>query len=144
MSASTSPSASTYMISSQFSTSYHATSSDEEEIASLPSDTSSESDFLSEYENSDAEEQWRESLQQLELLLTMVLVPFIGKYAGRRCAYWGRCCFSLIRRLYHFAYSYISPKLGWTKFMEWKYPVEVVITNKVAFRTAGVVGAATL
>jgi hypothetical protein len=83
-----SPSASTYMISSQFNTSYHHTSS-EDEIASLPSETSTESDLLSDYEDSDAEEQWRESLQQLELLLTMVLVPFIGKYAGRKCAYWG-------------------------------------------------------
>ncbi|KUL88271.1 hypothetical protein ZTR_04893 [Talaromyces verruculosus] len=116
-----SPSASTYMISSQFNTSYHHTSSDEDEIASLPSETSTESDLLSDYEDSDAEEQWRESLQQLELLLTMVLVPFIGKYAGRKCAYW-----------------------GWTKFMEWKYPVEAVITNKAAFRTAGIIGAATL
>ncbi|RAO72215.1 uncharacterized protein BHQ10_008227 [Talaromyces amestolkiae] len=116
-----SPSASTYMISSQFNTSYHHTSSDEDEIASLPSETSTESDFLSDYQDSDAEEQWRESLQQLELLLTMVLVPFIGKYAGRKCAYW-----------------------GWTKFMEWKYPVEVVVTNKAAFRAAGIIGAATL
>lgn len=84
-----SPSASTYMISSQFNTSYDHTSSEEDEIASLPSETSTESDLLSDYEDSDAEEQWRESLQQLELLLTMVLVPFIGKYAGRKCAYWG-------------------------------------------------------
>ncbi|EED12364.1 conserved hypothetical protein [Talaromyces stipitatus ATCC 10500] len=118
---STSPSASAYMIPSRFNISYHSTSSDDDEIASLPSETSSESDLLSDYEDSDAEEQWRESLQQLELLLTMVLVPVIGKYAGRRCAYW-----------------------GWTKFMEWKYPVEAVITNKAAFRTAGIIGAATL
>ncbi|EEA19034.1 hypothetical protein TMatcc_010422 [Talaromyces marneffei ATCC 18224] len=116
-----SPSASTYMISSQFNTSYHHTSSDEDEITSLPSETSTESDFLSDYQDSDAEEQWRESLEQLELLLTMVLVPFIGKYAGRKCAYW-----------------------GWAKFMEWQYPVEAVITNKAAFRSAGIIGAATL
>lgn len=32
---------------------------------------------------------------------------------------------------------------GWAKLMEWKYPsVEVVVTNKKLFRTAGVVGAA--
>jgi hypothetical protein len=42
---------------------------------------------LSEY-SSDAEAEWQESIEQLELLLTMVLVPFIGKYLGRRCAYW--------------------------------------------------------
>lgn len=28
-------------------------------------------------------------MQQLELLLTMVLVPYAGKYFGRRAAYWG-------------------------------------------------------
>ncbi|KAH8694016.1 hypothetical protein BGW36DRAFT_384154 [Talaromyces proteolyticus] len=113
-----SPSSSTYMFSSHLH-SYQTTSDDD--IASLPSETSTESDFLSDSDYSDAEEQWRESLQQLELLLTMVLVPFIGKYAGRRCAYW-----------------------GWTKFMEWKYPVEFVTTNKAAFRAAGILGAATL
>jgi hypothetical protein len=31
--------------------------------------------------------------------------------------------------------------VGWTRFMEWKYPVEVVMTNKAAFRGAGVVEA---
>ncbi|OKL56723.1 hypothetical protein UA08_08037 [Talaromyces atroroseus] len=115
-------SSSAYMISSQFNTSTHySLSSDDEEIASLPSETSTESDLLSDYDDSDAEEQWRESLQQLELLLTMVIVPFIGKYAGRRCAYW-----------------------GWAKFMGWKYPIETVITNKAVFRSAGVIGAAAL
>ena len=39
--------------------------------------------------DSDAEAEWQESLQQLELLLSMVLVPFIGKWLGRRCAFWG-------------------------------------------------------
>ena len=38
---------------------------------------------------SDAERQWRESMQQLELLLTMVLIPYLGKVLGRRCAFWG-------------------------------------------------------
>jgi hypothetical protein len=43
-----------------------------------------------EEELSDAEREWHESLQQIELLLTMVLVPYLGKYFGRKCAYWGR------------------------------------------------------
>ncbi|KAI4125023.1 MAG: hypothetical protein LQ347_005509, partial [Umbilicaria vellea] len=70
-------------------------------------------------EESDAEREWKESLQQLELVLTMVLVPFVGKYLGRRCAYW-----------------------GWTKFMEWKYPVEIVVTSRRSFRAAGILEAA--
>ncbi|KAL4810157.1 hypothetical protein BDV18DRAFT_130399 [Aspergillus unguis] len=74
-------------------------------IASLPSESTSASDLdtLSDYSysSSDAEAEWQESIEQLELLLTMVIVPVIGKYLGRRCAYW-----------------------GWTRFMTWKYPIE--------------------
>lgn len=36
----------------------------------------------------------------------------------------------------------VIPSIGWTKFMEWKYPVEVVMTNKAEFRMAGAVAAA--
>lgn len=83
-----SPSASAYMVSSNYNT-YHSYSDDE--VASLPSESTSGSDVgsLSDDDYSDADEEWKESIQQLELLLTMVLVPFIGKYMGRRCAYWG-------------------------------------------------------
>ncbi|PKY08043.1 hypothetical protein P168DRAFT_314171 [Aspergillus campestris IBT 28561] len=96
-----------------------AYSSDEDEIASLPSEstTSSELETLSD-DYSDAEEEWRESIEQLELLLSMVIVPFVGKFLGRKCAYW-----------------------GWTRFMEWKYPVEIIVKNQAAFKGAGVVGA---
>jgi hypothetical protein len=31
---------------------------------------------------------------------------------------------------------------GWAKYMEWNYPVEIVVTNKAAFRAAGAVEAA--
>ncbi|KAI9681574.1 MAG: hypothetical protein M1829_000771 [Trizodia sp. TS-e1964] len=72
----------------------------------------------SEY-GSDAEREWQESIQQLELLLTMVLIPYLGKYFGRKCAYW-----------------------GWAKWMEWRYPVEVTITSKAEFRATGMIGAA--
>lgn len=67
-----------------------AYSSDEDEVASLPSEstTSSELATLSD-DYSDAEEEWRESIEQLELLLSMVIVPFVGKFLGRKCAYWG-------------------------------------------------------
>ena len=66
------------------------------EIDSLPSSpttsTLQNSASYSEAEEegeSDAEREWKESLQQLELLLTMVVVPYVGKYFGRKCAYWG-------------------------------------------------------
>ena len=59
-----------------------------DDVDSLPSSPTSSSADDDEY-LSDAEREWRESLQQMELLLTMVLVPYVGKYFGRKCAYWG-------------------------------------------------------
>ncbi|MCJ1437662.1 hypothetical protein MMC27_007049 [Xylographa pallens] len=99
------------------------TTEDLESVDSLP-DSAESDDIDSEEEDleeSDAEREWKESLQQLELLLTMVVVPYMGKYFGRKCAYW-----------------------GWAKFMEWKYPVEVVITSKKSFRAAGAIEAAAM
>lgn len=62
-------------------------SPDENEVDSLPSsDTTSATDE----DHDDADREWRESLQQLELLLTMVLIPTIGKYFGRKLAFWSK------------------------------------------------------
>lgn len=36
----------------------------------------------------------------------------------------------------------IDVYLGWAKFMEWNYPVEVVVTSKKTFNAAGAVEAA--
>jgi len=63
-------------------------SSSSDEIDSLPSSATNSTADDDEYV-SDAEREWRESLQQIELLLTMVVVPYLGKYFGRKCAYWG-------------------------------------------------------
>ncbi|KAI9810217.1 MAG: hypothetical protein M1826_003693 [Phylliscum demangeonii] len=94
-----------------------------DEFDSLPSssslDNSDDDDDDDDGSASDAEREWRESLQQLELLLTMVLVPYVGKYFGRRCAYW-----------------------GWARWMEWRYPVEVVVTDPAVFKGVGLVEAA--
>lgn len=92
--------------------------SEADEIDSLPSSATSSTVDDEEYV-SDAEREWRESLQQLELLLTMVMVPYLGKYFGRKCAYW-----------------------GWAKYMTWKYPVEVVISSPKTFKLAGAIEAA--
>ena len=63
-------------------------SSELDSLASLPESASSD-DIVSDDGLKDAEREWKESLQQLELLLTMVVVPYMGKYFGRKCAYWG-------------------------------------------------------
>jgi hypothetical protein len=60
---------------------------DQDEVDSLPSSTVS-SDLEYAERESDAQKEWEASLAQLELLLTMVVVPYIGKYFGRKCAYW--------------------------------------------------------
>ena len=68
----------------------HPSSTDE--IDSLPSSSAGSSTSSSPSEDeaySDAEREWKESLQQLELMLTLVLIPYLGKYFGRKCAYWG-------------------------------------------------------
>ena len=59
---------------------------DHDDLDSLPSSIDS-SDLDSE-ESSDAQKEWEESLQQLELILTMVIIPYAGKYFGRKFAYY--------------------------------------------------------
>lgn len=76
----------------------HAHDSSTDDIDSLPSTSASSTSISpSEDDLNDAEREWRESLQQLELILTMVLIPFVGKYFGRKTAYWGQ--FSALSRL---------------------------------------------
>ena len=99
----------------------HPTSPTESAVDSLPSSDDDSDDLTTsdEADESDAEREWKESLQQLELLMSMVLVPYLGKYFGRKFAYW-----------------------GWKQFMEWQYPVEIVVTNKKLFKGTGMVEAA--
>jgi hypothetical protein len=69
-------------------------SNDQDEVDSLPSSIVS-SDLDDEHGDSDAQKEWEASLQQLELLITMVVVPYIGKYFGRKCAYWSLSFYNL-------------------------------------------------
>jgi hypothetical protein len=62
--------------------------SDNDELDSLPSSIDSSEESSDDGMSSDAQKEWEESLQQIELLLTMVVVPYVGKYFGRKCAYW--------------------------------------------------------
>ncbi|KAM7183688.1 hypothetical protein V8F20_012528 [Naviculisporaceae sp. PSN 640] len=94
-----------------------AAPSDNDDIDSLPSISSG---VLSETDSeSDAQQEWEESLEQLQLLLTMVIVPFAGKFFGRKFAYW-----------------------SWARYMEWMHNVEIRWTNKKAFNAAGAAEAA--
>ncbi|KAI1439128.1 hypothetical protein GGR50DRAFT_699118 [Xylaria sp. CBS 124048] len=90
--------------------------SDNDDLDSLPS-TSTES-FESDYY--DAQKEWEQSLEQLELLLTMILIPFAGKFLGRKFAYW-----------------------SWARYMEWSHSVEINWSGKTKLGAAGVVGGVT-
>lgn len=72
----------------------------------------------------------------------MVLVPYAGKYFGRKCAYWGVSIYSSLGD--QGALLIGTPNYeGWARFMEWKYPsVEVVFTSKQTFNVTGAVEAA--
>jgi hypothetical protein len=37
-----------------------------------------------------AQKEWEESLEQLQQLVSIVLLPFFGKWLGRRWSYWGK------------------------------------------------------
>lgn len=99
----------------------NAPSTNGDELDSLPSSpTTSDSPSISDDEEyAQADREWKESLQQMELLLSMVIVPYLGKYFGRKFAYW-----------------------GWKQYMEWKYPVEIVVTSPAQFKAVGAVEAA--
>ncbi|KAL2261327.1 hypothetical protein VTK26DRAFT_4399 [Humicola hyalothermophila] len=93
-----------------------APASDNDDVDSLPSISSSILD--SDPEVSDAQREWEESLEQLQLLLTMVIMPFAGKFLGRKFAYW-----------------------SWARYMEWMHNVEIRWTGKASFEAAGAVAA---
>jgi hypothetical protein len=52
---------------------------------------SSVTDSDSEEQVSDAQQEWEESVRQLEGLLYLVLLPIAGKFFGRRLAYYRKC-----------------------------------------------------
>lgn len=87
---------------------------DESDVDSLPSEPDSDDVTVSEEDyESDAEREWKESLQQLELLLSMVIVPYIGKYFGRKFAFWGMLEQEVVRE-----YMLISDRLETVHGME--------------------------
>ncbi|TGJ81612.1 hypothetical protein E0Z10_g7145 [Xylaria hypoxylon] len=88
--------------------------SDLDDVDSLPS-TSTES-FESDDDDYDAQKEWERSLEQLQLLLTMILIPFAGKYLGRKFAYW-----------------------SWARYMEWSHDVEISWTSKKTFKAVGAI-----
>ncbi len=54
-----------------------------------PSYPPSESTLDEEEESAMIQEEWEESLRQLEVVISIVLIPFFGKWYGRRFSWWG-------------------------------------------------------
>jgi hypothetical protein len=58
-----------------------------------------------------AQLEWEESLQQLQQLFSVVVLPFFGKWLGRRWSYWGQPC-----DLYTIQ-SFNSPILAYARYL---------------------------
>jgi len=51
-------------------------------------DLSSNASYDSDEDYRLAQQEWEESLQQLQLLVSVVIMPFFGKWLGRRWSQW--------------------------------------------------------
>jgi Mitochondrial import 2 len=60
--------------------------------SSSTSSSASRSDVSDDYDDEEyrlAQQEWEEGLQQLQTLVSLVLLPFIGKWMGRKWSHWG-------------------------------------------------------
>ena len=60
----------------------------------MPKSVVSIDSFISSDDSDDeehrlAQQEWEESLEQLAQIVSVVLLPFLGKWLGRRWSYWG-------------------------------------------------------
>src|ERR1700735_193234 len=60
----------------------------------MPKSVVSIDSFISSDDSDDeehrlAQQEWEESLEQLAQIVSVVLLPFLGKWFGRRWSYWG-------------------------------------------------------
>ncbi|RKF84036.1 hypothetical protein GcM1_147003 [Golovinomyces cichoracearum] len=94
--------------------SFTTASHSDDDYESLPSSEITNDTFSDEV--SDAQEEWEDSLRQLDMIISMVIVPYVGKYFGRKFAIW-----------------------SWAKCMHWLYPLDAVIKDDFIFRAVGAV-----
>lgn len=52
------------------------------------SDSSSNASYDSDEDYRLAQKEWNESLEELQQLALVLLLPWVGKYLGRKCSYW--------------------------------------------------------
>ena len=56
----------------------------------------SEDSYEEDEESAMIQAEWEESMRQLETVVSIVLIPFLGKWWGRKWAFWGESCCSFI------------------------------------------------
>jgi hypothetical protein len=105
--------------------------SENDDVASISSSILDHSDD-DEYK-SDAQKEWEASLEQLQLLLSMTVMPFLGRFLGRKFAYWSESFPPRQGSLPECLAADIGLFAGWARFMEWKYGVEIQWGNVPAF-----------
>lgn len=88
-------------------------------------DLSSSSSSIS-YDSDDdfrlAQKEWDESLEQLQQLVSVVLLPFFGKWLGRRWSHWGASSTTIIRGcITHFLSQFLRAicDLDWESHSFW-------------------------
>jgi hypothetical protein len=97
----------------------------EASLDGLSSDTSYDAD--EDYRL--AQQEWEESLDQLHQLLSVVVMPFLGKWLGRRWSYWGQLSLCILLLLFLTSHSkayarYLQLGLGRSFF--WLGPKKLV------------------
>lgn len=73
-------------------------------LTPMPPSQASIDDFStydSEEEYRLAQQEWEETVQQLHLLVSVVVLPFFGKYLGRRWSQWGLYTLVLLDQTSH-------------------------------------------
>jgi hypothetical protein len=73
----------------------------------------------------------------------MIIMPFVGKFMGRKFAYWSESIgHGVTRPQLEELLLTAGCSAGWARYMEWMHNVEIRWTNKRVFNAAGAAEAA--
>ena len=87
-----------------------------ESIESLESSTEASDDgYSSDEELRLAQLEWEENLQQLQLLISVVLMPYIGKWLGRKWAHTSMCSIHTLPPTMHLNLLFASLSSQYTR-----------------------------
>ena len=87
-----------------------------ESIESLESSTEASDDgYSSDEELRLAQLEWEENLQQLQLLISVVLMPYIGKWLGRKWAHTSMCSIHTLPPAMHLNLLFASLSSQYTR-----------------------------